>query len=47
MSANASVKSVDELRAFSTYLKNLSQNLLFASFYLENKNHLSKGKLLF
>ncbi|MBE6334444.1 MAG: hypothetical protein E7071_06460 [Bacteroidales bacterium] len=27
MSANASVKSVDELRAFSTYLKNLSQNL--------------------
>lgn len=27
MSANASVKSVDELRAFATYLKNLSVNL--------------------
>ena len=27
MSANASVKSVDELRAFSAYLKSLSANL--------------------
>ena len=27
MSANASVRSVDELRAFSSYLKNLSVNL--------------------